>query len=97
MIIHTVTFRLHHAEGSAEERAFLTDARVLADIPGVERFERRRQTSPTSDFTYGFSMEFADQAKYDAYDTHPDHVAFVADRWQTEVADFQELDFVPLA
>ena len=96
MILHTVTFSLRHPDGSAEEQAFLTAAEVLAKIPGVQRFEQRRQTSPKSDFAYGFSMEFADQAAYDAYNTHPDHVAFVADRWQSEVADFQELDFVPL-
>ena len=27
---------------------------------------------------------------------HPDHLAFVRDRWQAEVADFMETDYVPL-
>jgi len=96
MIRHTVTFRLHHPEGSAAEAAFLSDARVLAQIPGVERFEQLRQTSAKNPFTFGFSMEFADAAAYAAYDQHPDHRAFVADRWVPEVADFLEIDYEPL-
>ena len=39
-------------------------------------------------------MVFADQAAYDAYNEHPAHVAFVEQRWQTEVDSFQEYDFV---
>jgi hypothetical protein len=41
-------------------------------------------------------MEFADQAVYDGYDAHPDHVAFVRDRWMKEVDDFLEIDYAPL-
>ena len=96
MIRHTVAFRLRHPEGSAEETNFLMTARDLADIPGVERFEQLRQTSPKNDFTFGFSMEFADQAAYDAYNEHPVHAAFVADRWVGEVEDFLEIDYQPL-
>ena len=96
MIRHTVAFRLRHAAGSPHEQDFLAAGRVLADIPGVERFEQLRQTSPKNDFAFGFSMEFADQAAYDAYNTHPAHVAFVADRWVPEVEDFLEIDYTPL-
>lgn len=96
MIRHTVAFTLRHAPGSAEERAFLDAANVLAAIPGVERFERLRQVSAKADYAFGFSMEFADQAAYEAYNTHPDHVAFVRDRWVPEVARFQEIDYVAL-
>jgi hypothetical protein len=96
MIRHTVVFNLKHATGSAEEAAFLADALVLERIPGVQKFERLRQVSPKADFAYGFSMEFADQAAYDAYNVHPDHVAFVRDRWVPEVAAFQEIDYVAL-
>jgi hypothetical protein len=97
MIRHTVVFTLKHAPGSAQEAEFLAAARALADIPGVERFERLRQVSPKSGFAFSFSMEFTDEAAYRGYDEHPVHVAFVRDRWQSEVADFQELDFVLLA
>jgi hypothetical protein len=41
-------------------------------------------------------MEFADQAAYDGYNNHPDHVAFVRNRWMVEVEDFLEADFVAL-
>jgi hypothetical protein len=96
MIRHTVVFKLKHAEGSPEEGKFLEDARVLDTIPGVEKFERLRQVSSKNGFRYGFSMEFADQAGYDAYNNHPLHVAFVRDRWLTEVEDFMEIDYVSL-
>jgi hypothetical protein len=93
---HSVIFTLKHPKGSAAEAAFLSDAMALAAIPGVIGFERLVQVSPKNRFAYGFSMEFADQAAYDAYNTHPDHMAFVRDRWMTEVEDFLEIDYVPL-
>lgn len=95
-IQHTVAFRLRHPAGSDAEQDFLTAARALADIPGVQEFRRLRQVSPKSDFTFSFSMVFADDEAYQAYNVHPVHVGFVRDRWQTEVADFSELDFVAL-
>jgi hypothetical protein len=95
MIRHTVVFRLKHAAGSAEETAFLRDARVLAAIPGVEKFEQLRQVSAKNDFRFGFSMEFASRAAYSGYNDHPDHVAFVRDRWVPEVAAFMEIDYEP--
>lgn len=96
MIRHTVVFTLKHPEGSPEEAAFLETARILANIPGVEKFEQLRQVSPKNDYRFGFSMEFADQAAYSGYNDHPDHVAFVRDRWVPEVAAFMEIDYVPL-
>ena len=96
MIRHTVVFTLKHVAGSAAEGAFLNDAKVLAGIPGVEKFEQLRQVSPKNDYAFGFSMEFADQAAYSGYNEHPDHVAFVRDRWVPEVARFLEIDYVPV-
>lgn len=95
-IRHTVAFRLVHPAGSETERDFLQTARALADIPGVHEFEQLRQVSPKSDFTFSFSMVFADRAAYQAYNEHPTHVVFVRERWDKEVEDFQELDFVDL-
>jgi hypothetical protein len=95
-IQHTVAFRLQHPAGSDAEREFLAAALVLADIPGVQEFRQLRQVSPKSEFTFSFSMRFVDAAAYQAYNDHPSHVAFVRDRWQAEVADFAELDFVAL-
>ncbi|MCX5497421.1 Dabb family protein [Kaistia dalseonensis] len=96
MIRHTVVFRLAHPKGSAAEAKFLADARILAAIPGVQAFEQLRQLSDKNEFDFGFSMEFADQAAYDAYNVHPDHVAFVRDRWVPEVQAFLEIDYAPL-
>ena len=97
MIRHTVVFALKHAHGSLMERGFLRDAKVaLETIPGVKKFEQLRQVSPKNPYRFGFSMEFADKAAYDAYDRHPRHVAFVLDRWNREVDCFLEIDYEPL-
>lgn len=96
MIRHTAVFRLKHPAGSAAERDFLTATRALKNIPGVEAFELLRQVSPKNDFTFSISMEFADDAAYQGYNTHPAHVAFVRDRWVPEVAAFMEIDYVAL-
>ena len=94
MIRHTVVFTLRHAHGSLQEKAFLRDARLaLADIPSVQKFEQLRQVSKKNDYRFGFSMEFADEAAYAAYNGHPDHVAFVRDRWAPEVGAFLEIDY----
>ena len=96
MFRHTVVFRLKHVAGSAAEAKFLADAKVLAGIPGVMAFERLRQVSPKNDYQFGFSMEFTDKAAYAAYDIHPEHNAFVRDRWIPEVTAFMEIDYVAL-
>ena len=96
MIRHTVVFCLKHEKDSAEELSFFTAAKKLANIRGVENFEMLRQISTKSGFDYGFSMEFADQAAYGRYNDHPDHVAFVRDRWVPEVERFLEIDYVPV-
>ena len=96
MIRHTVVFTLKHPQGSAEEKTFLEDALVLTKIPTVQNFEQLKQVSTKNGYKFGFSMEFADQAAYDAYNDHPIHVAFVRDRWKTEVSDFMEIDYVKI-
>ena len=96
MIRHTVVFSLKHAQGSLQEKAFIRDAKVLADIPGVKKFEQLRQVSPKNDYRFGISMEFADQAAYDGYNKHPKHVAFIRDRWNREVSKFLEIDYEPV-
>jgi hypothetical protein len=96
LIRHTVAFSLRHPAGSPEEARLLDAALVLADLPMVRNFERLRQVSAKNGFHFGFSMEFADQAAYDAYNEHPEHVSFVRDRWMVEVSDFLEIDYVAL-
>ena len=94
-IRHMAIFTLKHAEDAPETERFLEDGRViLSAIPSVENFEVLRQVSPKTSFRFGFSMEFADQAGYDAYNAHPAHTDFVERRWKVEVESFQEIDFV---
>jgi len=94
MIRHTVAFRLKHAPGSASESDFLQAACELAKIEGVQKFECLRQTSRKNNFTWGLSMEFADEAAYAFYSSHPEHTTFVQQRWIPEVEEFMELDYV---
>jgi hypothetical protein len=94
MITHSVIFTLKHPKGSAAEKKFLADAqRILSAIPGVQDFRQLRQVSRKNDHDFGFSMEFSDQRAYDGYNDHPDHVAFVRDRWIPEVHRFLEIDY----
>jgi hypothetical protein len=95
MIRHTVVFTLVHPAGSEEEAGFLeTGRRVLTGVPGVKDFSIARQVSSQSQFAFQFSMHFRDQAEYDAYSAHEDHVHFVETRWKKEVTAFSEFDFV---
>ncbi len=96
MIVHSVIFNLKHAKGSKAEVDFLRSADSLIAIPGVQKFQKLRQVSPKNDYDFGFSMEFADQAAYDLYNIHPDHFAFVQQRWIPEVEKFLEIDYVAL-
>ena len=85
-----------HAEGSGEEAKLLVAIGRLAAIPGVEVFELMREVSPKNEYRYGLTMEFADASAYQAYNEHPEHVAFVEHRWDGEVGAFLEIDTVAL-
>lgn len=95
MITHSVFFKLKHEPGSEAEALFLSKAAALAAIPGVMDFQVLQETSPKNDFDFGLTMQFADQAAYEIYNNHPDHVAFVQEVWLKEVVDFMEIDHVP--
>jgi hypothetical protein len=89
-IQHTVTFRLNDA---VDSDWFLGECQKLASIPGVTEFEILVQVGQKADFTHGLSMVFSDAIAYAAYDSHPDHQAFVHDVWLPNVAQFLELDY----
>ena len=95
-IRHSVAFALRHEPGSSEEASFLEAAAALAAIPGVERFEILREVSAKNEFQFALAMEFADADVYGAYDAHPDHRAFVEQRWMPEVTSFVEIDTVAI-
>ncbi|WP_424767060.1 Dabb family protein [Paenibacillus sp. sgz302251] len=93
-ILHSVIFSLKHEKGSEGERKFLEDGqRILTSIPAVTNFQLYKQVSAKNDYDFGFAMEFANQANYDAYNEHPLHVQFVNERWLTEVEKFLEIDY----
>ena len=96
-MVHSVIFSLKHPQGSEEARRFLEDGRsILSSIPVVKNFRVYRQVSAKNDYDYGFSMEFDNRNDYQAYDSHPLHVAFVKERWLTEVERFLEIDYQAL-
>ena len=78
------------------ERVFLEKGAALAAIDTVENFRCLRQVSAKNPYDFNFSMAFADQAAYDAYNQHPEHQAFVQNVWLPEVEDFLEADFVEM-
>lgn len=93
-IRHIVVFCLKYEKASAEADKFLTEGKaVLTQVPGVEGFEVLRQVGLKNDYDYGFSMEFADEAVYEAYNSNPMHVNFVKEHWEKEVTSFMEIDF----
>ncbi|MBC7479662.1 MAG: Dabb family protein [Pseudorhodobacter sp.] len=97
MIRHSALFRLKESKGTEGERSFLAALAALRAIPGVQDFEIAREISPKNPYDYAVSMRFDDQAAYEAYDSHPAHVAFVQSRWVPEVDVFMEHDTVVLA
>jgi len=93
-IQHMVIFDLKHEKGSAAEGKFLADGKsILTRIPVVKDFRVLDQVSPKNDYHFGFSMVFANRADYETYNNHPEHVAFVENRWKKEVTRFLEIDF----
>ena len=97
LITHSVFFRLKYEAGSAEERGFIDICRkVLKPISGVQDFRVLKQTSQKSNLAFGLTMNFADQAAYDAYNNHPDHVNFVQGTWIPDVEEFQEIDHIDI-
>jgi heme-degrading monooxygenase HmoA len=90
-IRHQVVFTL---KPDADEADFLKAIAALESIPGVEAFELMREVSPKNGYEHALTMEFADEAAYTAYNEHPEHAGFVANRWDAEVAEFLEIDTV---
>lgn len=83
-------------EGSPEADAFMAALRSLTAIDGVENFDVVRQVGLKNSYQLAVTMDFASRAAYNAYNAHPDHVAFVSDRWNADVADFMEIDLAEL-
>ena len=95
IIRHMALFTLKHPLESEQTEKFLNDGEnILSEIPIVKNFEVLRQVSTMTNFDFGFSMEFKNQEDYLAYNNHPNHQAFVEERWKKEVERFQEIDLI---
>lgn len=94
-IRHTVMFNLKYDVDAPETDKFLQDGqRILSALPMVKNFEVSHQVSSKNEYKFYFSMVFDNQEAYKAYNDHPEHVKFVKERWDTEVTNFLEADFV---
>jgi len=93
IITHTVFFKLKHPKGSEAEKEFLAQAVALKSINTVMNMTQVTEIGKKNDFDWGLTMQFKNQADYDAYSNHPDHVAFVKNIWEKEVVDFMEIDY----
>lgn len=92
-IAHTVFFKLRFAQED-EVQSFLNgSAATLAEIPNVLQFQVLKQQSTKNPYDYGFYMEFASRADYDAYNNHPIHVQYVEEVWKRDVTSFLEIDY----
>ena len=96
MIRHSALFRLHHAAGSPEERAFLDALVAPSGLPGVKDHKITREIHPDSPYDFEVSMYFDDRAAYDAYMVDPDHLGFAQAYWIPGIAESLEHDTVPL-
>jgi hypothetical protein len=93
-IQHMVIFSLPYQKESDEAQKFIQDGtRILTNIAVVNNFQAFNQVSKKNKYQFGFSMVFANRDDYNTYNNHPDHVAFVQNRWLKEVTDFLEIDF----
>ena len=92
-IKHMVIFSLKDTDQANVEYFLDHSRKVLSNIPGVKDFEVSKQVSLKNSFQYGFSMLFGDEAKYKAYNEHPDHIDYVKNIWLNYVKEFLEIDF----
>jgi len=93
-IQHMVIFNLTYPKYAPESKKFIQDGtRILTGIPVVKNFQAFNQVSEKNKFGFGFSMVFTNRADYETYNKHPEHVAFVQNRWMKEVSDYLEIDF----
>ena len=96
MIEHTVTFALKPELSPEDIDAFFSAADELSTIPGVRDMQIHRQVSEKNPHQYRISMKFFSPEDYDGYNMHDLHSRFLEKYWFTQVADFQEADFVTM-
>jgi hypothetical protein len=93
MFIHIFGFRWKPQATDADKARAQKD--ILAfrgNIPGLLELAVGPNLSPRGQgYTFAGLMKFTDKAAYDAYTTHPSHLALLA--WLVPLIDPVELDF----
>lgn len=82
MFSHVVIFWTDPAQPGAVDELVAGCEKYLKDIPGIQHFHVGRMASshrPIVDQSYqvALNLSFPDKATQDAYQVHPQHVAFV--------------------
>lgn len=95
-IRHAGLLKFKNTVTESEKLAFFKVLKNLEQIEGVQNMEISKQISPKNKFEYGFSMKFANEDIYKAYNVHPSHDAFVQNYWVKYVEDFMEIDTVEM-
>ena len=94
MIHHSVIFTLNASVDEATKEQFFGAAKELATIAGVENFKCLKQVSAKNKFSFGLSMDFADELLYQQYNNHPLHIKFIGEQWLNYVEDYMEIDYL---
>lgn len=93
MIFHSVFLQFKSNVSLEQQDHFFSEAKKLAQIPGVQSFQCLQEISPKNPFEFGLIMQFETDEIYQAYTNHPDHIHFVENIWIPSVANFQEIDY----
>ncbi len=90
---HMVVFNLKYPKDDPRTSDFFqTVERIFPHLPVVKNFMICREISPKNGFDYGLSFDFLTQSDYDAYNRIPEHLAFIEECWNRDVANFLEID-----
>lgn len=98
MFSHVVIFWTRPEVPAAADTLLAGLQRHLPGIPGIVHFHAGRMVSshrPVVEQSYQVALNvvFADKAAHDAYQVHPDHVAFVEDVFKKVCARCTVYDF----
>lgn len=96
MITHTVFFSFKSTVNEPGRRSFFDGVNELKKIPGVKNLQIVKQTSAKNKFEYGITMDFDNEAIYNAYNIHPSHTAFINNYWLSNIDAFLEIDYQPV-
>jgi hypothetical protein len=93
MFIHIFGFRWKtQATGADKARAQKDILAFRGNVPGLIEVSVGPNISPRGQgYTFAGLMKFTDKAAYDAYTTHPSHLALL--QWLVPLIDPIELDF----